>query len=130
MNKVASIIIVSGLVVAISIIFVGSFKLNSNSSASVLNSEMIEGIQYVKIKAKAGYTPEISSAEGGLPTKLIVTTEESFDCSAALIIRSIDYKKILPQTGEEIIDLGTPKEGDSIEGVCSMGMYSFVVNFS
>jgi hypothetical protein len=44
------------------------------------------------------------------------------------VIRSIGYQKVLPQTGEEIIDLGTPKQG-TIKGLCSMGMYNFSLNF-
>jgi len=130
MNKTASIIIVIALAIALGIIFIGGSKSNPNSGEAVSNSEIKDGIQYVKIKAKGGYTPLVSLAEGGIPTKLIVKTEGAFDCSVALVIRSINYQKILPQTGEEVIDLGTPKKGDSIEGVCSMGMYSFVINFS
>lgn len=130
MNKTASIIIVIALAIALGIIFIGGSKSNSNSKEAVLNSEIKDGVQYVKIKARGGYTPQVSLAKGDIPTKLVVSTEGAFDCSVALVIRSIGYQKILPQTGEEIIDLGIPKKGDSIEGVCSMGMYNFVINFS
>jgi hypothetical protein len=36
---------------------------------------------------------------------------------------------MLPATGETVIDAGTPKNGDTLQGVCGMGMYSFVVKF-
>ena len=31
--------------------------------------------------------------------------------------------------GETIIDAGTPKAGEKVQGVCGMGMYSFAVDF-
>ena len=65
-----------------------------------------------------------------MPTKLIMKSNGAFDCSASLVIRSIGFQKILPQAGELEIDLGTPKTGEPIQGVCGMGMYSFLVNFS
>jgi len=38
-------------------------------------------------------------------------------------------KKFYKNTGEETIDLGTPKAGVPTQGVCGMGMFSFVVNY-
>lgn len=93
------------------------------------NSEIRDGIQYVTVQAKGGYSPRVSAARAGVPTKLIVETNGTYDCSAALAIRSIGYQKMLPQTGEEIIDLGTPEPG-TLQGLCAMGMYSFAVNFN
>jgi hypothetical protein len=37
---------------------------------------------------------------------------------------------VLAQTGEEIIDIGTPKAGVPLQALCSMGMYNFLINFS
>lgn len=134
MNKNVSIIITLGLIVAIGIIFLGGSKSKnptSNSQASaVQNSEIRDGIQYITIDAKGGYSPKISSAKAGIPTKLIVKTNGTYDCSASLVIRSLGYQKILSQTGEETIDIGTPKAGIPLQGVCGMGMYNFLINFS
>ena len=135
MNKTASIIITLALVVGIGIIFVGGSKSNSNtntatSANAVQNSEIRDGVQYFTIDAKAGYSPKISSAKAGIPTKLIVKTDGTYDCSASLAIHSIGYQKLLPQTGQTEIDIGTPKAGEPLQGVCGMGMYSFSINFS
>lgn len=65
-----------------------------------------------------------------MPTKLIVKTDGTFDCSASLVIRSVGFQKILPPTGETEIDIGTPKSGEPLVGVCGMGMYNFAVNFN
>jgi len=124
MHKIVLMIVTLSLVVALGIIFAGGEK------TSVQNVEMKDGVQYITIDAKGGYSPEVIEAKAGLPTKLIMKTNGTYDCSASLVIRSVGFQKILPQTGETEIDLGIPKAGEPLKGVCGMGMYSFVVNFS
>lgn len=123
MNKTSLIIISIGLIVALWVIFTGGKK-------EVGGVEIIDGIQYVRIEAGGGYSPQITEAKAGIPTKLIMKTDGIFDCSASLVIPSIGYQKILPQSGETEIDLGTPKPGVPFKGLCGMGMYSFEINFS
>lgn len=93
------------------------------------NSVIQDGVQYVTIVASGGYAPRQSYAKAGLPTKLIVKTNGTYDCSAALVIKSLKYREMLPRTGETSIDVGTPVSGETLQGVCAMGMYSFVVTF-
>lgn len=131
MNKTALIIITVALVIGIGIVFLGQSKNNEGTggTSSAQNVEIRDGVQYVTINARGGYSPRVSAAQANIPTKLVVKTNGTYDCSAALVIRSIGYQKILPNTGEEIIDLGTPKIG-TLQGLCSMGMYNFTVNFN
>ena len=124
MNKTVYIIITLALLVGIGIIFSG----DSKKSSTTEGVEIKNGVQYIHINAGGGYFPRETEAKAGIPTKLVMKTSGSFDCSASLVIRSIGFQKILPQTGETEIDLGTPKAGP-FRGVCGMGMYSFVVNF-
>jgi len=132
-NKTALIIITLGLVIGIGIVFMDGSKGDTNKNNTkveqVQNVEIKDGIQYVTIDAKGGYLPRTSNAKAGIPTKLIVKTNGTYDCSASLVIRAIGYQKILQRTGEEVIDLGAPQSGTPITGVCGMGMYSFVINF-
>ncbi len=134
MNKTASIILTLALVVGIGIVFIGGSKskdsANSVSGQSAQNVEIKDGVQYITIDAKAGYSPKVSTAKAGIQTKLIVKTNGTYDCSASLVIRSLGYQKILPQTGEDTIDIGTPTAGQPLQGVCGMGMYNFLINFS
>lgn len=133
MNKTASIIITIALVVGLGIVFMGGSKSkdsNAVSTQSAQNVEIRDGVQYVTIDAKGGYSPKVSMAKAGIPTKLIVKTNGTYDCSASLVIRSLSYQKVLAQTGEDTIDLGTPKAGEPLQGVCGMGMYNFLINFS
>jgi plastocyanin domain-containing protein len=132
MNKISLSIITVALVIGLGVIFFGGSQ-NGTESASTQSGQNVEikdGIQYITIDAKGGYSPRVSSAQADIPTKLIVKTNGTYDCSSALVIRSIGYQKILSQTGEEIIDIGVSQTGSSVQGTCSMGMYSFIVNFS
>ena len=129
MSKTASIVLTLGLVVAVGIIFVGGSK-TKNTGQAVQNSEIKDGVQYITIDAKGGYSPRVSAAKAGIPTKIIVKTNGTYDCSASLVVRSVGFQKILPQTGETVIDIGTPKAGEPLRGVCGMGMYNFEVQFS
>lgn len=134
MNKTASIILTLALVVGLGIVFLGGSKSKqadtTASTQATQNIEIKDGVQYITIDAKAGYSPKVSTAKAGIPTKLVVKTNGTYDCSASLAIRSIGYQKILPQTGEETIDIGTPVAGQPLQGVCGMGMYNFLINFS
>lgn len=135
-NKTPIIIIIAGLVLGLCIIFISGNKggntiVNTNNvtQGSTQNIEVKDGVQYITINAKGGYSPKVTTAKAGIPTKLIVKTDGTYDCSAALRISSVGFQKILQKTGEETIDLGTPVAGVPTRGVCGMGMYSFVVNF-
>lgn len=87
-----------------------------------------DGIQYVTINARGGYRPKTSVIKSDIPTKLIVKTNNTYDCSSSLVVRSANYRGMLPANGETEIDLGAPKSGEKIVGTCSMGMYNFSIN--
>lgn len=107
-----------------------SASTNTNEVAQSQNVEIRDGVQYVTVTAKGGYSPRVMQIKGGIPTKLVVKTDGTYDCSASLVVRSVGFQKILQPTGEEVIDLGTPKSGEKVQGVCGMGMYNFLINFS
>lgn len=118
------------LALIIGIVIFGSTPKNlAKNTSDQKNYEIKNGIQYITIHAKGGYSPQVSTAEAGIPTKLIIKTNGTYDCSASLAIKSLQYQKILPQTGEETIDIGTPVAGTPLRGVCGMGMYNFLIHF-
>ncbi|MEI7511422.1 MAG: cupredoxin domain-containing protein [Candidatus Peregrinibacteria bacterium] len=107
-----------------------SSSLSSVSSSAVSsNVEMKNGVQYIYIDAKGGYSPKKTVAKAGMPTKLVMKTNGTYDCSASFVLPSLNFQKILQQTGEEVIDLGTPTAGQPLDGLCGMGMYNFEVVF-
>jgi plastocyanin domain-containing protein len=101
MNKIALIIIAIGLVIGIGIVLLGGSKKGTSdiSEQSVENSKIRDGVQYITIMAKGGYSPSVSNAKAGIPTKLIIKTNSTYDCSASLVIRSVGFQKILRGAG-------------------------------
>lgn len=126
MNKTVSIIITLGLVVALGIVFLGGGSKSQETAGQ--NVEVKDGVQYINITARGGYTPRKSIAKSGIPTVLRFNTNGSFDCSSSVRIPSMNITKMLAQTGSTDIDLGNSKLG-TLQGTCGMGMYSFEVEF-
>ena len=129
-NTIISIVISIALIGG-TLYFISDKSMSSGSEvAQSQNVEVRDGVQYVTVTAKGGYSPRVTEIKGGLPTKLIVKTDGTYDCSASLVVRSVGFQKILQPTGEEVIDLGVPKSGEKVQGVCGMGMYNFQIKIS
>jgi plastocyanin domain-containing protein len=128
---IIAVIISIGLVAA-AVIASPNIAVNRDSgtpiSAGRQNVVMEEGVQIIEIDAKGGYLPRKSVAQAGIPTVLRFNTVNTFDCSAAVRIPSLDISKTLPQTGSTDIDIGTPEAGP-FKGSCGMGMYPFEIEF-
>ncbi len=129
-NKItrASLIVVAVfLLLGLGFVFSGG-PVETDSKEAIQNVEIRDGVQYVTITAKGGYLPKVSNAKAGIPTKLVMNTTGTFDCSSSLSIPELGLRKMLPQNGETEIDLGT-REAGKLQGLCSMGMYNFEINF-
>lgn len=105
---------------------------NTAGTASVAsdNIQMADGKQIITVKAKGGYSPRITNAKAGMPTILKVNTQGTFDCSSALTIPTLSYRKNLPPSGETIVEIPAQQAGTSMKGLCAMGMYNFTINFN
>ena len=93
------------------------------------NVSVVDGKQIITIDAKGGYFPQVTIAKAEMPTIIKIATNSTFDCSSALVIPDLDYQKNLPPTAVTEIEVPPQKAGEKIEGLCSMGMYSFVIEF-
>lgn len=98
-----------------------------NNGNAVNNVEVKDGVQYVTVTAKGGYFPSRTVVSPDIPTKLIVKTNNTYDCSSSLVVREAGFREFLQPTGEVEIDLGSLERGQKIEGLCSMGMYNFEI---
>lgn len=92
------------------------------------NVTIENGIQFIDLTAKGGYSPRKTLAQAGVPTVLKVTTSGTYDCSSGIIIPDESISQTLPASGTTEIDLGTPVVGIT-SGTCSMGMYRFEIDF-
>lgn len=93
------------------------------------NIQTIDGKQIIQIEAKGGYSPKKTVAKADMPTVLEIKTNGTIDCSTSLNIQSIGYRGSLKPTGIEKIDIKPQSKGAVIDGMCSMGMYSFEILF-
>lgn len=103
---------------------------NGENPGSGNNIVTTEGKQVIEITAKGGYLPRATVAKADTPTVLKVKTNGTFDCSSALVIPDLGYRKNLPPSGETLIEVPPQKAGSTLRGLCSMGMYSFEVSFN
>ena len=93
-------------------------------AASASNTQVFE------VTVKEGYQPREIAAKAGVPMVLKMKTSSSFDCSTSFNIPKLGIHLRLQPTGEADIEIPAQKAGDTVYGVCSMGMYSLVIKFS
>lgn len=126
--NILSIIIATGIVVS------AIFFVNGNNSTKTINEQPVNNVsvvdnkQIIEITAKGGYSPRKTVAKAGIPTILRFNTNSTYDCSSAVYIPSMKINANLPATGSTEIDIGTP-EVSTLKVTCSMGMYSFGIEF-
>ena len=94
------------------------------------NVTVVDGKQVIQIKAKGGYAPRVTVAKANMPTVINVQTNGTFDCSSALTIPAVGFRAMLSSSGVTPIEIPPQQPGTTMKGVCSMGMYNFVVNFN
>lgn len=111
----------------------GALSINKNDSSDVQSSVNTireeNGVQYIRILARGGYFPRQITAKANMPTVLELETRGTYDCSSALTIPQLNYRKILPATGITKIEVPNDLAINSLDILCGMGMYRSVVNF-
>jgi hypothetical protein len=60
---------------------------------------------------------------------LRIYTNRTYDCSRAFLIPELRVRKLLPQRGVVEIPIPAREKGTSLFGTCSMGMYTFTIEF-
>lgn len=88
------------------------------------SSRITNGFQEATITvANNGYTSDVNTLKKDVPVRLRIVTNNVLSCSRAFTIPSLNISKILPATGEEIIEF-TPTKLGRLAYSCSMGMYT------
>ncbi|MBI4235567.1 hypothetical protein HY604_04690 [Candidatus Peregrinibacteria bacterium] len=102
----------------------GSFE----NAPGVVREE--NGVQYIRIVARGGYKPSQISAKADIKTILEIETQGTYDCSAALNIPQLGFQQFLPATGVTPIEIPAEYAKDSLNILCSMGMYRSRIDFN
>ena len=121
--------------VVISLVIVGwafwlvSSRQSADEATPTQAAIITDGTQTIDITAKGGYSPRVMVAKAGVPTVLRVATNGTFDCSSSIVIPKLAYQKFLKPTGTEDIAISAEQAQGTLQGTCSMGMYSFQIKF-
>jgi uncharacterized protein len=91
----------------------------SNSDPAALTIQVVN----------SGYQPASQEAPANRPIQLALVTKNTFSCSRAFVIPSLNMEKLLPQTGTEVLNLPPQPAGSVLYFSCSMGMYSGQITF-
>ena len=124
---VASIVIV--LLVIFGFLISGSGRIEEIKGKATTNEIDESGKQIIDVTVKGGYFPKRIEAKAGVPTTLRMNSNGAFGCERALGIAKLGISKTLPTDGVTEFDLDSQEAGTSLTGSCSMGMYTFKINF-
>lgn len=102
---------------------------STTEAASTGNVSLVDGKQIVAVNIQGDYAPKLTAAKAGMPTTLRMKSTGVISCALALVIPSIGYRKNLALDGSTDIELPPYKAGETLRGICAMGMYSFAVRF-
>lgn len=106
------------------------FSQKPGGSGQIVQNVSMEGEkQVIEIDAKGGYSPKLTTAKAGVPTVLRLKTNGTYDCSSAITIPTLGFRKNLDATGVTEVAISAESAKGSVEGVCAMGMYNFSVKF-
>ncbi len=98
------------------------------AGAKLVAANVIDGVQELAIVAQpTGYQPTYLSAKSGQPLRLRMQTNGNYGCTRSFVIPSEGIRKILPESGEVVIDLPPQKPG-YLRFVCGMGMYGGIIS--
>lgn len=130
-QRIALLIVFAGLLVAVGLVVLGKGGAGGSTQreAQAGVATVVDGIQYIDITARGGYAPKVTKATANTASILRVTTNNTYDCSSALIIPALGYEKMLEPTGTALIPVPADKAQGTLEGLCSMGMYRFSIVF-
>lgn len=135
MKKIITLIVSGVVIVGAIIFFVASGRgdsITQGNGADVGSAEAVtteNGVQYINITAKGGYTPRTVTAKAGTKTIIRMRSAGAFDCSSTVVIPSIGFQKSLQPNEVAEIAIPIEKTQGKLQGLCGMGMYNFVVNF-
>ncbi len=76
-----------------------------------------------------GYSPEVLILPANQEIELHLVSNGTRSCSRAFVIPAIDIQALLPETGEKVVTIPAQAAGTSIDFMCSMGMYTGVMQF-
>jgi uncharacterized protein len=76
-----------------------------------------------------GYNPNRLLLPANQEIQLHLVTKDVASCSRAFVIPDLVIQELLPDTGEVVVTLPPQKAGTTMQFMCSMGMYTGIMQF-
>ena len=94
------------------------------TNTQIKSAAVVSGFQEATIIVKNnGYTSDVTTLKVDVPVRLKIITDNVYSCSRSFTVPGLNISKVLPATGEEIIEF-TPTKTGRLAYSCSMGMYT------
>lgn len=126
------VIVLSVFILAVIVLFVFLRMLSNNETSEIATMEnvgYVDDEQHIAITARGGYFPARTIADADVKSRLLVYTDGTYDCSSALTIPALGYSNYLPANGVTEIVVPPQSSGTTLQGLCTMGMYRFAIDF-
>lgn len=104
-------------------------ELGTSADAGQIAPAGVQGNVITIHVTNSSYEPQTVQAPAGQPLQLKLVTNNTWGCTRAFVLSSLGIQKILPDTGETVIELPAQAAGSSLVYTCSMGMYFGVIEF-
>jgi sulfite exporter TauE/SafE len=103
---------------------------NTPANAPANTATIAGGHQTVELTATSdGYSPSTLHAQAGIPTTLLIHSDQAQGCVRAFTVPELNLQHILPAIGDTRIELGTPHPG-TLAYACGMGMYTGTIQLT
>ena len=122
-------IAISALFFGLGLLFIFQTRSASAPTGEWGTVSVENGVQTVSLLAKGGYFPQSIRLAANMETLLEVHTQNTYDCSASLLIPDLSFATSLPQNGTTEVKIPAQKSGTVLQGTCGMGMYGFTLIF-
>jgi uncharacterized protein len=105
------------------------FSLTPDSPEQAQSAPTVDG-STIQINVKNnGYEPAQIVAKAGQAYRIKLVTKGVYSCSRSFTIPALDIQRLLPDTGEDWIELAPQQAGSTLRFTCSMGMYTGSIRF-
>lgn len=128
---------VFSVIAALFIVIMGIISINSGLTLEGVSFGTIKNVKIAIFKSgfqeatiyvtNSGYKSDIDTLKFEVPVRLTLISDNTRNCTRSFSIPSLNYFKLLPVSGREIIEF-TPDKLGVLVYTCSMGMYTGLFN--
>jgi uncharacterized protein len=103
---------------------------SANTSAAGGSEAAAPAAGVVQINVKnSGYSPDALVLPANQAIQVHLVTQKTTSCSRAFVIPALGVQELLPETGDKVVNIPPQKAGTTVDFMCSMGMYTGVMEF-